>query len=228
MKVKDVMTAEVVTIGPDTAFKDLLDRMVRADVNSIPVVDDNGRLLGIVTEADLISKEAYGTVRHRSLALLADIVGGGDHHWVAKARGSTAKEVMTPNLVACTPGEDLRLAARRMLQHRVKCMPVLESGVLVGIVSRHDILSVFDRPDEAIAADVARSLSEDLNMPDDHHVEFSVDNGTVVVSGDVRYGWDAPIVISIVREVPGVIEVIDQLHRREPNPRSKGRSLYGV
>jgi len=213
------MTAEVVSVEPETPLKDVIDLLVRSEVSGLPVVDAGGKLVGLVTEADVISKGAYGNRRHRALALLGDVLSGRDHRWVTKAAGLVATDVMTKNLIVCHPDEDVRVVARRMLEHGVKRMPVVEAGVLAGIVSRHDILVMFDRPDQAIAADVERSLANDRNLPDDQRVRFSVDDGIVTLTGDVRYEWDEPIVVSVVRGVPGVIDVISCLHHREPNPR---------
>jgi CBS domain-containing protein len=217
MLVKDVMTRDVVSVAPDTPYKDVVAALLRADVSCVPVVDDSGRLLGIVTEADLVSKEAYGTRRRRALGLLADVVSARAHRWVTKAIGQVASDVMSANVITCTRRENIRVVARRMLEHRVKRLPVVEDDELVGIVSRHDILRTFDRPDDEIADAVAAKLSS-LDMPDDHHVRFSVDSGMVTLSGDVRYAWDKPVVVSVVRDVEGVIDVVDRLHNREPDP----------
>ena len=219
MKIREIMTTEVVSVTPDTPFKEVIDSLVRAEVSSLPVIDASGKLVGLVTEADVISKEAYGGRRRRALALLSDVLSGRDHRWVTKAAGSLAADVMTKNVIVCSPEEDVRSVARRMLERGVKRMPVIESGALAGIISRHDILAILDRPDEVIVTDVERALANDPNRPDDHHVRFSVDDGIVTLNGDVRYGWDEPIVISIVRSVPGVIDVISHLHHRERNPR---------
>jgi len=219
VKVKEIMTTEVVVIQPETPLKDVIDRLVRSEVSSLPVVEDTGRIVGLVTEADVISKQAYGgRRRRRALALLGDVLSGRDHRWVTKAGGLVAADVMSKNLIVCSPQDDVRTVARRMLEHGVKRVPVLEAGDLVGIVSRHDILATFDRPDEFITADVEEAIANDHNMPDDRHVRCSVDGGIVVLTGDVRYEWDESIVVSIVRDVPGVIDVISHLHHRESNP----------
>ncbi len=220
MKVSDVMTTDVVSVTPGTTFKELVELLVGSDVSGLPVVEASGRLVGIVTEADVVSKEAYGGHRRRALAVLADLLSAREHHWVTKAAGSVASDVMTTNLVVCSPDEGVRVAARRMLERGVKRIPVVEGGSLVGIVSRQDILGTFARPDAAIAVDVAEVLASDPNRPDDYHVRSSVDGGVVTLTGDVRYAWDAPIVVAMVRDVPGVIDVINQLHNREPNPPS--------
>ena len=156
MKVDEIMTTAVVSVAPETPFKEVVERLVRAEVSSLPVVDPNGKLLGLITEADLISKEAYGTRRHRALAVLADVLSGREHRWVAKAAGSVAADVMTKHLTVCERREDLHSVARRMLQAGVKRLPVVEGGVLIGMVSRSDILATLARPDDEIAADVCR------------------------------------------------------------------------
>jgi CBS domain-containing protein len=219
MKVADIMTTDVVSVAPDTPFKEVVERLVRAGVSSLPVVDTQGKLIGLITEADLISKEAYDGHRHRALALLADVLAARDHHWLAKAAGSVAADMMTKKVTVCGSGDDVRSVARRMLERGVKRMPVVEAGALVGMVSRHDVLKMFDRPDDAIADDLRHVLSDHVNMPEDAHVRFAVDQGVVTLTGEVRYGWDEAIVVSLVRAVAGVLEVVSHLHHREPNPR---------
>jgi CBS domain-containing protein len=218
VKVSDVMTRNVVSVTPDTPFKELVERLVDCDVSGLPVVDETGKLVGIVTEADLVSKEAYGGHRRRAIALLADVLSARDHHWVTKAVGSVASDVMSRNPVVCSPTEDIRIVARRMLERAVKRVPVVEDAKLVGIVSRHDLLATFARPDEAIAGDVGTVLTTHPNRPDEAHIHFTVDRGVVTLTGDVRHKWDRSIVISLVREVRGVIDVVDHLHSREPEP----------
>jgi len=227
VKISEIMTTDVVSVEPETPFKDVIDRLVRSGVSSLPVVDEGGRLVGLVTEADVISKEAYGS-RRRALALLGDLLSGRDHRWVTKAAGLVAGDVMTKNVVVCSPEEDVRPVARRMLQRGVKRMPVVEAGTLAGVISRHDILAVLNRPDDVISTDVENALANDPNRPDDHHVRFSVDDGIVTLTGDVRYGWDEPVVVSIVRSVPGVIDVISHLYHRERDPRPSTEAwLFG-
>jgi CBS domain-containing protein len=219
VKIRDVMTTEVVTVGPDTPFKEVVECLVGSGVSGLPVIDAQRRLVGIVTEADLISKEAYGG-RPRALAVVADMLSAREHPWVTKATGWVAADVMTSNVETCEPAEDVRVATRRMLERRVKRMPVVEEGRLVGIVSRQDILRMFARSDEEIRGDVSRVLTSHPNRPDDCHVHFGVEQGSVTLTGDVRYEWDEQIVVSMVREVEGVIDVISHLHHREPNPRT--------
>lgn len=227
MRIKDVMTHPVRSVRPDTPFKDVVDCLVTSGVSGVPVVDDRGRVVGIITEADVVSKEAYGGRRPRALALLADLLSGREHHWVTKAAGRDARDIMTRNVAVCAPEDDVRAVARRLLQLGVKRMPVVDAGVLVGIVTRRDILRTFARPDVEIAEDVARILES--HPPEDHHVECSVADGVVTLTGDIRYPSDESVVVSLVRAVDGVIDVVGRLQPREPEPPTTTSAwTYGV
>ena len=216
VKIREVMTSDVISVRPDTPYKEMIERLVEGDVSGLPVIDESGTLVGIVTEADLASKEAFGGHRRRALGLMADVLAAPT--WMHKAQGWTAADVMTKDLVVCVPDDDLRSAARRMLERRVKRMPVVEDGRVVGMISRHDLLAVLVRPDDAIAEDVVRVLATHPNRPDDFHVQPEVDGGIVTLTGDVRYPFDEPVVISLVRDVEGVIDVVSRVHSRESNP----------
>jgi len=213
VRVIEVMTPDPVVVAPDTPYRALIERLVATDVSGLPVVNGEGKLVGVVTEADVISKQAYGGHRRRALAVLADVVSGREHHWVTKAVGSTAADIMTTPVVVCHPYDDVRSAARKLLEAGVKRLPVLDANQrLVGIVSRPDILRMFDRPDAQIAADLEQVLS--------------VDRGAVTLTGDVRYRWDEEIVVAIVGDRPGVIDVVSHLRHREANPGSAYRPPY--
>src|SRR5687767_8393221 len=98
MKVGDVMTTSVITVGAQAPFKEVAERMLDGNISGMPVVDDEGFLLGVVTEADLVSKPAFGARRHRSLVALVDLLNG-DARWAAKATALTAGELMTTSVV---------------------------------------------------------------------------------------------------------------------------------
>jgi len=228
MKIAEIMTADVVSVHPHTPFKEIVEELVRSNVSGVPVVTDHGQLVGIVTEADLTAKEAYSGHRRRTLALLADVLAAREHHWVTKAAGWGAENVMTRNVIVCDVDDDVRVVARRMLERGVKRMPVLRAGKLVGIVSRQDILKTFVRPDETIAADVTRRLATDPNRPDDCHIHASVAHGVVTLTGDVRYSRDEQPAISLARDVAGVVAVVSELHNREPDPRPSSTPTFRV
>lgn len=218
MQVGDVMTTELVTARPGDPLKDVAAKLVEAGVSALPVVDEAGRLAGIVTEADVVSKGAYGGPRRRALQLLVDYFAGRDPQWVRKAAGWTAADVMTRQVVTAAPEEDVRVAARRMLEARVKRLVVVEDGRPVGIVSRRDILRLFVRPDPEVAADVEAVLRDIRRVPEDIDVAAEVEAGLVRLRGTVRHPSDATVVEHAVAGVPGVIGVERHLVAREPEP----------
>src|SRR5215471_15112269 len=143
--VKDVMTAPVVAVKRDTTYKELAARLREHRVSAFPVVDDHGKVVGVVSEADLLAKEALsGDDPGRIAAMLHR----REHE---KADALTAGDLMTHPVVTVTPQDTVEHAARLMYMLKVKRLPVVDAdGHLTGIVSRSDVLAVFDRPDEEI------------------------------------------------------------------------------
>lgn len=209
MKVRDVMTTEVVTVGPRSTFKQTVEKMVAARVSGLPVVVEDDQLVGIVTEADLMSKEAFGEGLRPMAALLS--FATGDRQWVGKATGLTARDVMSVNVVTVGPDEDIRAAARRMLREGVKRLPVVQDGKLIGIVSRHDLLEIFHRADADIAAEIDARLASPLYAPEDHHVTATVVDGVVTLKGFVAFELERPAMVGLAAQVPGVVAVVDEL-----------------
>src|SRR5690349_1181528 len=149
--VKDVMTTEVVAVRREVTFKELAATLRRYRVSALPVVDDRGKVLGVVSEADLLAKGALADV-----GVVAEVLDRKD---VRKAEGLTAGDLMTGEVVTVSPQDPVEQAARLMHFLKVKRLPVVNSGgELVGIVSRSDLLAVFDRPDEDIRTDIADAI----------------------------------------------------------------------
>lgn len=148
MHVRDVMTDDVVTVGPDAPYREIVDRLLAHDISGVPVVDADGALVGVVTEADLVSREAYGAERRRPLGLVLDYLRDRDPAWVRKAAGRTAGELMTRVVTTASPDDELRVTARVMLESGHKRLPVVGAdGRLVGIVARRDLLAtLYGRP----------------------------------------------------------------------------------
>ena len=217
MKVKDVMTTPVVTVGADASFKEVANTLLTRDVSGVPVVDADGTLLGVVTEADLISKEAYEGSRS-PLALVVGYFAGHDPRWVRKAEGLTARDVMTADVAVARPGDDVGEAARRMLERDVNRLPVVEHGRLVGILTRHDLLRFFIPTDEEIRAHVLAILDDPFNDPGRYDVEFTVHEGVVHMQGWAHFESDARVLRRMVAHVPGVVEVVDDVGFREHDP----------
>ena len=170
--VKDVMTTEVVAVRRDTTFKEMAAALRQYRVSALPVVDDAGRVIGVVSEADMLAKEALADP-----GLVAELV---HHKDVRKAEGLTAGDLMTRQVVTAAPDDPIEQAARMMHFLQVKRLPVVNSGgQLVGIVSRADVLAVFDRPDEDIRKDIVDTMLLHEFLIDPRQFRVTVEAGVV-------------------------------------------------
>jgi CBS domain-containing protein len=220
--VRDVMTREPITVEPSATVKDIAHTLLDRDIRCVPVVDVGDILIGVVSESDLICREGYPTVRSHHLSeLIEGTVTEHRHHWSARAEGVTAGEIMTSDFVTCRPDEPVAIVTRRMLRLGVRTLPVVDKDRLVGVVSRHDLLRLFDRPDSEIRERIEQLLADPLWAPREHSAEFSVRDGVVVLSGSARSESDVSVLLAHVRQVPGVIEVVNRMSARGPNPKSK-------
>ena len=218
--VGDVMTREVVFIGPQASYAEIRSAMLKHDIGGLPVVGADGVLLGMVTEADLIAKEAYRATARGRARLFFDRMRGRDTSWVAKAQGRVAADLMSTDVDTAAPGDDLFVVARLMLQRRHKRLPVVDGGRVVGIVARHDLLRPFERSDSELTVDVEIVLSLP-GMPTDLDVHFEVDHGVVRLWGSARVPSEISPVTTAVARIPGVVAVDSQVFPRDPNPTGR-------
>jgi CBS domain-containing protein len=206
--VKDLMTPQVVTIGPATPFKEIVARLANHRVSAVPVVDDDGLVLGVVSEADLLLKEEFPDP-DADIPLL----------WTKRRRlerdraaATTARDLMSVALVSIAPEATVAEAARRMHTAGVKRLPVLdEGGRLVGIVSRADLLKVFNRPDQAIRREIINDVIVGEFMMDPSRFFIHVDDGVVVLQGRVERRSLLPSLVRAVHSVEGVVRVTNRL-----------------
>jgi CBS domain-containing protein len=206
--VRDVMTKDVVAVEPTTPFKTIVAMLLRWDIDGVPVLDVGERLVGVVTEADLLSRESYGPQQARTIAALIPPAYRLDGPWLTKAEGLTAGELMSTEVATCTPDEDLRVAARRMLREGRKQLPVMDGDRLVGIVARRDVLSVFDRADAEIAIDVERAIHNRDLLPEAADVEARIEDGVVHLSGSVGFSADIAVILAVLGSIAGVVDVL--------------------
>ena len=214
--VKDIMTSQVVTVQPDTSFKEMATLLGSSRVSAFPVTDEAGRLIGIVSEADMLIKEADQAIHP---GLFAGLRRGGEHE---KAAGLTAADMMTRAPVTIGPDEPVERAAFLMYDHGVKRLPVVDAaGHLAGIVSRADVLSVFARPDEEILRDVSQGVLRRFLLGPGR-LGISVDNGVVTLAGRPETDELGRQIVEAVRHVDGVVAVEDRLFY--PSQRSPAES----
>jgi CBS domain-containing protein len=187
---------------------EIVARLAEQRVSAVPVVDDAGLVLGVVSEADLLLKEEFPDpdpdiplflTKRRRLER-------------GKAAGSTARDLMTVAVVSITPDATVAEAARRMHTAKVKRLPVLgEGGRLVGIVSRSDLLKVFNRPDQAIRREILDEVIVGESTMDPDRFFIHVDDGVVVLQGRVEQRSLIPWLVRAVHAVEGVVRVQDRL-----------------
>jgi len=203
--VSDVMTQTVVALGQDATFKDIVSTMEQWKVSAMPVLEGEGRVVGVVSEADLLPKEEY---RQSDPSRVDDIHRLAE---MAKADAVTAGQLMSTPAVCVHADSTLAQAARIMAQRKVKRLPVTDAeGKLAGIVSRCDLLKVFLRSDEEIAEEVRHDVVNTL-FPGEPAVTVDVHDGLVTLAGDVLEPGLIPVAGRLARTVEGVVDVHDDL-----------------
>ena len=207
-RVRDVMTSDVVTVDEQASFKEIAALITGRRVSALPVLDADGRMVGIVSEADLTLKEEFpeGPAGGRLFQ------GRRQREDRVKAAGDTAAELMTSPAVTVGPDATVAEAARLLHRHGIKRMPVADpAGPLLGIVSRADLLKVFLRSD----ADLARAVRQEVLLRamwmDPDTVVVDVRDGVVTLTGQLERRSLVPIVITLVHALDGVVDVVDQL-----------------
>jgi len=221
VKVRDVMTGEVVAVRRDASFKEMAARLRQHRVSAFPVIDENRRVIGVVSEADLLAKEALAGDHAAIPAAVTGILHHKDHQ---KAEGLTASDLMTHPAVTVRPEDSVEHAARLMYTLQVKRLPVVDAGgYLVGIVSRADLLTIFDRTDEEIHAEIVNDVILREFLVDPASFSVTVGDGIVTVKGNPETAELGHKLVTRIRHVQGVVAVRDELNYPPPE-----RSIAGL
>jgi CBS-domain-containing membrane protein len=217
--VRNVMSTHPVSVPKTASFKEIAARLREVGVSGFPVVDDDGKVIGVVSEADMLVKEALEGGYHGVRGFVAATVRVKERH---KAGGVTAGDLMTSPAVTVSPNDTVERAARLMYARGLKRLPVVDaSGRLTGIVSRTDVLAVFDRPDEEIRAEIIDQVIPRLSEPSWYSVR--VKDGVVILEGTPETVSIGHEVLSRVRHVQGVVAVRDRLvYPLPPSPAAPG------
>ena len=207
MQVREVMTTDVMTVGPDIGLKAAARVMIDRGISGLPVVDDAGKLVGIITEADFVKQEADRS--HRRYRRLLDALFGEREHRLV---GENVGDAMTRHPIVVDPETRVAEAAREMADRGIKRLPVVnDSGELVGIVSRADIMAAFVRPDDVIAAQIREDIIERILMIDPATVQVEVAEGVALLSGTVPTRTDARLLEELTRRLEGVVRVSSEV-----------------
>lgn len=203
MKVRELMTTELITVGSDAPLKEAARRMIEGRVSGLLVTDGDGKLIGVITEADFVKAESDRRATKRARLL----------RWFSREVDeipSTERlvgDVMTREVVAIGPDADHAEAARLMRKAEVKRIPVVDEDRLVGIVSRSDILRAFARSDMAIIEEIVDHVIGDVLWINPRLVDVRSVDGNVSLKGRLETKTDATLLAELTRRVDGVVSV---------------------
>jgi CBS domain-containing protein len=202
-RVSDVMTAPVITTPERTPVRELVGIMSTHHVSAVPIVGDDNRVVGLVSQADLLPKVAATGVTGARAAR---------RRTTAKAAATSAGDLMSTPALSISADASLSAAAKKMQATKVKRLLVTDdSGELLGIVSRADLLRPYTRPDPAIRQDVIDHVLRHVLWIDTRQVQVHVDAGVVTLTGAVGRRTTAEIAARLAARVPGVVAVIDRI-----------------
>jgi CBS-domain-containing membrane protein len=218
-KVSDVMTRDVVAVRADASFKEIAAMLRGLRVSAFPVLDADDRVIGVVSETDLLPKEALEAGYERHGGWLSARRHRAE---LARAAGVTAADLMSRPAVTVSPYDLVGHVAHLMYDHRITRLPVVGvGGRLVGIISRSDVLSVFSRPDEEIRREIAEKIIIQEFGADPALVTVTVTDGVVTVDSTPEAAITGHKVAVEVRHMEGVVAV------RERVSHSPGESVVG-
>jgi CBS domain-containing protein len=208
--VSDLMTTSVVRVQKNTGFKEIAKLLAEYDITAVPVVDDDDRPVGVVSEADLLRKEAGQLDPSGLLPVLHPRPVDR-----AKQEATTAEGLMNSPSITARPHWTVVEAAQVMERYRIKRLPVVdEADRLVGLISRADLLRVFLRGDSAIREEISGDvLVRTLGIAPDS-VTVHVVDGRVTLSGTVERKSLIPVAVRLCQGVDGVVDVTAQLNHR--------------
>lgn len=194
MNVVDLMTTGVSTVTPDTSLRDAAREMFRSQVSGLPVTDDDGLLVGIITEADFLRLELSRFESDNPAAV--ESVG----------------DIMTRAVETIGPNTPLVEAAKVMVVREVKRLPVVDdSDRLVGIISRMDVVNAFTRPDEVIEDEIREDIVRRVLGLEPSELDVTVREGVVYLRGAMATEAEARMLAEMARRLDGVLKVVSEL-----------------
>jgi CBS domain-containing protein len=220
-RVRDVMSAPAFTVSEFTPLKVVVELMHEHRVSAVPVIDAAGKLVGLVSEADVIVREHYP--RSGKGGTIVGVPGDVERR---KATATVAAQLMTSAVVAIRPDASLRAAATAMRENAVKRLPVVDqAGIVVGIVSRSDLLKIFLRADDEIRTEIEREVLDGAMWLARDAVRVEVHDGEVSLVGDVERCSDADAIAGLVHGVDGVVDVHSYVkYRIDDRPPTSGEA----
>ncbi|MDX3236925.1 CBS domain-containing protein [Streptomyces sp. ME03-5709C] len=223
-----VMTADVVSVREGVPFKDVVALLARHRISGLPVVDADEKVLGVVSETDLMLRQAVRQERPRRRM---PTLSAAARRNAARARARTAGQLMSGPAITVRAGESIAVAARTMAEHRVNRLPVVdEEDRLVGIVTRGDLLQIFLRPDPDIRAGIIDEVVVRALWLAPRAIGVSVHHGVVTLEGRLERRTEIALAEALTRQVDGVVAVVNRLTYRldDTHRRPVGPTVHGV
>jgi CBS domain-containing protein len=220
MKAADVMVHDVITVKPDDDVGHAVKLLLDNDISALPVVGDDGQVVGVLSEADLVHREEIGTEKRHPWWLEAVMPASRLAAEFAKSHGHRVDEVMTVGAVTADEDTSLGEIATLLERHRIKRIPILRDGKLVGIVSRSNLIQALAsaQPQSDAAATSDREIRLDLldrlghqKWTDFGEINVIVKDGVVHLWGLVYSAAERRALLALAEEVPGVVSVADEL-----------------
>jgi CBS-domain-containing membrane protein len=209
MKVEELMTRNAIAVTPEIPLKEVGGLLAEHRISGLPVVDDEGHVLGVVSEADILVKERGPESKHGGVFAWLLEGGRADQE---KLAARNAGEAMTAPAITIRARKHVSEAARLMTEHGIKRLPVVDAyGSLVGIVTRSDLVRAFARSDDEIAREIREDVVTRTLWIEDPGLEVRVDRGEVTLTGELERKADADLLSLFVARVPGVISVRSEL-----------------
>jgi CBS domain-containing protein len=210
VKVRDAMTRAVISVRPETPLKDVARVLAEHRISGVPVIDADGKVLGIVSEGDFLMKES-GAERSRPRLLSWIFAGGQAQAKLHKLEATTAEAAMSRPPVTVEPEVSLRDAAAMMLKRGVNRLPVVAEGALIGIVTRADLVRAYLRPDAVLEQVIREEVIRGTLWMDPDEIDLYVEDGVAFMEGIVDRRSTATILEKLVSQVDGIIRVESQL-----------------
>ncbi len=226
MKLREIMTRDVTTVTPETSLRDLALLLTERQISGAPVVDADGLVVGVISEADLLVKQLSRPLSRR---VPVEWILGERHdpEELRRRAATTVGEAMSAPAITIEIDRPIREAANLMVDRRVNRLPVLADGRLVGIVTRADLVGAYLTVDDDIGESVRERVLRSTMWLDPDAYDISVHEGVVRIAGAVDRRTTAGIVERLIGITDGVVEVQSELTWRwddtEAEPAAAGR-----
>ncbi|QWW70816.1 CBS domain-containing protein [Rhizobium sp. WYJ-E13] len=228
MQAKDIMTSNVVSISPEAGVRHAIAVMMQNNISGLPVVDDEGRICGILTEGDLLLRREIRLAPRATRN--AEVTSDVDLDRYIRGNGWSVRDIMSRDVIVASPDSEVSDIAESLEVHRIKRIPIVDDGRLVGIVSRRDILALITdaptlrlpREDDAILLAVQTRLKYDLGLTP-QKIRVSVRNGQITLDGNVETELQRRAVLALVENLGsgGCLDRLQLVADSDPEKRSQ-------